>query len=125
MSDDQISKNFFRHEFACPCGCGFDTVDVELVKLLQMVRDTFDAPVTINSGCRCPGYNLDANGALNSQHLYGRAADIVVHGVHPDEVHRLLNREAVMPAPGLGKYSTFTHVDTRSGARARWNRVSN
>lgn len=115
-----LSKNFSRAEFACRCSsCNFDTVDAELVAILQDVRDHFGAPVTITSGCRCALHNRAVGGGERSQHLYGRAADIVVTGVPAASVHAYLL--ARVPAVGgLGKYATFTHVDTRTNGPARW-----
>lgn len=113
-----LSKNFSRSEFACRCGCGFDTVDAELIEVLQSVRDYFDAPVTPESGCRCERHNIAVGGSQNSLHKIGRAADIKVAGVEPAEVQDYL--ETIMSAGGIGRYKTFTHVDTRSNGPARW-----
>lgn len=109
----KLSINFNREEFACKCGCGFDTVDTELIRVLENVRNNFDAPVHITSACRCPAHNESVGGSANSQHKLGRAADIVVQGVEPDDVALFL--EQIMSHGGVGRYSTFTHVDTRSG----------
>ena len=76
----RLSENFKRHEFACLCGCGFDTVDSELVYALQGIRDRYNRSVSINSGCRCPEYNK-RKGAKGSMHMMGRAADFVVVGI--------------------------------------------
>jgi len=115
---DRISEHFRRCEFACNCECGFDTVDTRLVELLEDVRVYFGAPVTINSGCRCEEYNRSVGGAASSQHLVARAADIVVSGISTGLVADLLED---LGAPGVGRYDTFTHVDTRSGGPARWD----
>lgn len=114
-----LSKNFSRHEFACNCGCGYDTVDKELVDILQDVRDHFGAAVTVTSGCRCEAYNAKVGGSPGSQHRLGRAADIVVDGVAPAAVHEYLAGK-ISGRFGLGSYATFTHVDTRSNGPARW-----
>jgi uncharacterized protein YcbK (DUF882 family) len=113
-----ISAHFSRSEFACKCGCGYDTVDTELLVLLEEIRAHFGRGITINSGCRCVDYNASPHigGSEKSQHLYGRAADIVVEGTPPDIVHELAEQ---LGAGGLGKYDSFTHVDSRVG-RARW-----
>lgn len=114
-----ISKNFARIEFACKCGCGTDTVDVELAEALQDVRDHFNAAVTINSGCRCRSHNSTVGGALKSQHLHGRGVDFIVTGVSPDKVQSYL--EAKYKGKfGIGKANTFTHLDTRTNGPARW-----
>jgi uncharacterized protein YcbK (DUF882 family) len=114
-----ISKHFFRSEFACKCGCGQDTVDAELLTVLERVRTHFDAVIVINSGNRCPKYNKKIGGSKNSQHIYSRAADHVVHGVNPRDVQEQLD-DWYPGRYGIGSYETFTHIDTR-GYRARWS----
>jgi len=108
-----LSVNFDRKEFACKCGCGFDTVDSELLRLLENVRNYFNKPVHITSACRCDEHNEKVGGKPNSQHKLGRAADIIVNGIEPDEVARFA--ESIMKSGGVGRYSTFTHLDTRTG----------
>ena len=114
-----LTKNLSRHEFACKCECGFDTVDYELVNVLQSLRDDLGASVGINSGCRCEKHNKAIGGGLNSQHLYGRAADIVINGVSPDEVQKYFLKK-YQSKYGIGRYDTFTHIDTRGG-KGRWD----
>ena len=109
---------FDRDEFACKCGCGFDTVDASLLELLTDIRDYFGKPVTINSACRCESHNASVGGKPSSQHLLGRAADITVKGVSPDKVHEFVIGYAPLSL-GIGKYVNFTHVDTRND-KARW-----
>jgi uncharacterized protein YcbK (DUF882 family) len=113
-----LSESFSRSEFACNCPneCGYDTVDCALLELLEEIRNHFGRRIYINSANRCPAHNRSVGGAENSQHLYGRAADIVVDGIPPEEVYAFCD---AMEVPGLGSYSTFTHCDTRSG-HARW-----
>jgi len=108
-----ISKNFSRSEFSCKCQCGFSTVDVELLKVLEIVRAHFKKPIKINSGCRCEKHNAHIGGALNSKHKLGIAVDIVVEDIEPMVVYNFLDR--YMPNKyGLGDYTTFTHVDVRA-----------
>ena len=118
-----ISLNFNRSEFACKCGCGFDTVDSELVMALEMIRKKFDAPITINSGCRCLSYNASIGGSIKSQHTLGRAADIAISKINPSDVYNFISARN-HSRYGIGKYDTFTHIDTRSGAPARWSNSS-
>lgn len=116
----KISSHFGRSEFACRCGCGFDTVDIELIEALETVRQYFMAPVVITSGCRCEKHNLDIGGSYNSQHTKGRAADFKVQGHTPQEVHNFLTR-TYKDKYGIGLYDGWNHLDTRSGKKARWN----
>ncbi|GAG52473.1 unnamed protein product, partial [marine sediment metagenome] len=83
------SPYFNRKEFACRDLCGFDTVDYELIKCLEYIREHFDAPVRINSGCRCEKQNKRSGGSEKSFHMLGRAADISVDGIDPELVHEL------------------------------------
>ena len=115
-----LTDNFNRSEFACKCGCGFDEIALDTVYICQTLRHHFDRPVTITSGCRCPEHNASVGGAEKSQHVAGTAADVVVKDVHAHDVYEYLDTNAVdLGVGGLGKYDSFTHVDTR-GRRARW-----
>lgn len=125
------ARHFKRHEFACNCGCGFDTADHELVNYLDDIHERLheltDRPIRmdIESGCRCPYWNEHESGSDGSLHLFGRAADVKcfqkISGewvkIDPAIVHEVAES---MDVPGLGGYRTFTHVDTRSGGFARW-----
>ena len=115
----RLSEHFDRREFACRCGCGFDTVDVALLELLERVRGHFGQPVRVLSGCRCEAHNRAIGGARHSRHLWGQAADIDVLGVHPDDVADWLEGE-MAGYGGLGRYDSWTHMDVRS-TLARWD----
>lgn len=108
-----LAEFFSRDEFACKCGCGFDTVDAELLEILVKVRDYFGRKMTVNSGCRCESHNRKVGGVPASQHLKGRAADVVVESVNPQLV---AEAAAQFGASGIKSYDTFTHIDSRSGA---------
>jgi uncharacterized protein YcbK (DUF882 family) len=116
-----ISKHFWRWEFACNCGCGFDTVDTELDFILQVdLRYHYNKKVIIDSGCRCPYWNEHEEGSTGSWHLKARAADVRVEGVSPLAVYTHLN-ERYPNKYGLGLYDSFVHVDSRPD-KARWDR---
>ena len=110
-------KYFTRGEFACKCGCGQDTVDGELGTILDDIRGHFKRPITVTSGNRCPRYNFKVGGAEKSLHVLSRAADIQVEGVDPSVVADYAESRGV---PGVGRYATFTHVDSRGNGPARW-----
>ena len=113
-----FDKGFKRYEFACKCGCGFDTVDVELLHVLETLKKELGGVVKINSGCRCSAHNKVVGGKDDSQHLCSKGADIVVSGLNPSVVFDYL----VLRFPGqygIGKYKTFTHIDVRE-KMARW-----
>ena len=115
-----LSRNFSRAEFKCQCGkCDYDTVDSELIDVLQLLRDYVGNPITITSGNRCAEHNKNIGGSANSYHVRGRAADIKVDNMKPKAVQEYLT--AKYPDKfGIGCYSSFTHIDTRT-KRGRWN----
>lgn len=84
---------------------------------------------TINSGYRCAEYNATIEDASDtSKHVLGMAADHKMEWVYgdgtrkqipPDDIadyyeHRYPNQY------GIGRYNTFTHVDTRKHV-SRWD----
>lgn len=116
----KLSEDFSRGEFLCNCGgCDYDTVDSELIDVLQNLRDYMGVPIKITSGNRCPEYNQSVGGAKSSYHIRGRAADIQVQGADPSVIQGYL-KKAYPNKFGIGSYSTFTHIDTRT-KKARWN----
>ncbi len=122
----KISKYFTKSEFDCNDGSEMpDDVLINIEDLadeLDIIREFFNAPITVNSGYRSPDYNKSI-GAKQSQHLLGTAADIVVKGFSADEVANAiegLNRIGAIKIGGLGRYDNFTHVDTRE-KDARWD----
>ena len=110
---------FQRSEFACNCGCGFDVVDVQLLAVLQDLRDSLESVIMINSGCRCSEYNKTVGGSPRSQHVFGKAADIDVVEVGPMDVYRLLDKK-YPDKFGIGLYDSFVHIDVRD-QKARWD----
>ena len=113
-----ISTHFNRKEFECKCGCKFGAVDVELLRLLEEVREYFGKPVNITSACRCDSHNKKVGGSPKSQHKQARAADIVIKDIHPDKVYAYFDSRYPTQY-GMGSYDSFTHIDTRD-YKARW-----
>lgn len=113
-----LSKNFKVKEFACTDGTDPIFIDSELVAVLQKIRSHFGKSVTITSAYRTPSRNKAVGGEMYSQHQYGKAADVKVKGIAPEKVaayaETLLKNRG-----GIGRYSTFTHIDVRA-EKARW-----
>ncbi len=127
-----MTKNFKIDEFKCKgnlkgCKCEMPE-DVykniqELAENLQIIRDELQEPIKVNSAWRCENYNRKIGGVSKSQHVKGKAADIVVKNLTPDEVANALDnlqQGGFIKSGGLGRYDTFTHIDIR-GTEARWD----
>ena len=76
-----ISKHFTDDEFRCPC-CGtlpIGGINQALINALDQLREIWGQPIIIASGYRCPSHNSSVGGAIHSQHILGRAADLADH----------------------------------------------
>lgn len=117
---------FSREEFRCQCGgryCNGFPVEPEekLVRTVDAIRRKLGVPVSIvdagGSGVRCRQHNANVGGVANSEHLYGRAADLH-SSVSPDRMKQAAE-EILGNTGGIGLYPWGIHVDT--GKFSRWN----
>lgn len=75
-----------------------------------LLSNQINRPIVLTSGYRTEHTNSITEGAaLNSMHLYGKAADIKIEGLPIDYLARLLR---LCGGAGIGVYSGFVHVDT-------------
>lgn len=120
-----VAKNFKVTEFKCNDGTDIVKISKRLAELLQIIRDHFNTQVIITSGYRTEQYNAEVGGASQSQHLYGRAADIIVSGKTPLEVYNYVNSIIKGYTGGIGCYRSkgFVHVDVRPNGYWRDNNV--
>ena len=116
----KLSENFDSNEFKCKC-CGEVHINPKLIELLQAIRDKIGKSITIMSGYRCEKHNQKVGGAKHSQHVLGNAADIKIAGMDAHEVQHWLVLNFNKECKGIGCYDTFTHIDVRDGASARWS----
>lgn len=105
-----LSKNFKVKEFSCNDGTDKILVDIEMIPILQKIRD-LGGSVTINSAYRTVAHNKKQGGASNSYHLYGRAFDIKCSKLSLDNICRIANTLGVK---GIIRYSSFVHIDSRT-----------
>lgn len=137
-----LTRNLSRREFACRCGCGFDTVDIELAPIIQDSADHFAAVdgivvrIKITGPNRCKEHNEKVQKEYNpdyvpyssdTQHMYARAADYKLFNrytgeqIDPNRVANYL--EMKYPGRfGIGWYDDRTHFDTRTDGPVRWDR---
>lgn len=126
----QLTKNFNISEFECNCGCSMpDFVKknvIELAENLQVLRDAV-GKLNLTNAYRCKDHNAYVGGAVNSQHLKGKAADVKSSTMSPSEIAVTVDdlmKSEKFKLGGVGIYNTFTHVDIR-GSRARWSKSLN
>lgn len=89
---------------------------IENIKMLSLstlepLRDIVKRPIHILSGYRCEELNKGIGGASNSQHIEGKAVDIVVSQMSTDELFDLAS-----------KYVDYDQIIHEFG---RWVHISN
>ena len=125
---------FQRHEFACPCGCGFDAQDKELDVALTDIRVWSGDEIYVKCNrCKphnerirlcfnhgefygniCPECGLPGSqrSSKTSYHMDGMAADIKAKNKTPGEVYAYLC--AKYPGKyGIILYTWGVHLDMR------------
>lgn len=92
------------------------------LKVIDRMADEMGAPLeAIISAYRSPYYNYAVRGKSRSLHMANQACDVMFRGVSPSHVARVARylREKRKFQGGVGRYSSFVHVDTR-GYNADW-----
>lgn len=99
-----------------------------IIPTLEILFETwlhFDRKGVIVHSCwRSPAYNATIGGSKSSLHKDFNAIDFSIVGVNPSEVADYLESHHLAVTTGVGRYSSFTHLDTRGAigreAPARW-----
>ena len=93
-------------------------------EVLDPLRERYGKPIYVNSGYRCPKLNQLVNGAANSQHMKGEAADIrpvksekLKVKSELDELVRILIENGKFDQ--LIIYPTFIHVSWKRNGNNR------
>jgi uncharacterized protein YcbK (DUF882 family) len=116
----KLTSNFSKSEFDSKDGAEMPDDVLANVKIvaeqLQILRDVLNVPIKINSGYRSPAHNasLKVKGKKNSQHLTGKAVDIVAKGITTNYLAYKINElifKGKMLEGGIGIYNTFVHYD--------------
>lgn len=105
---------YFKYsEFTCHCGCGYNTIDIRLVKILDDIRKRYGKPAIITSGVRCEKHNREVGGVEGSWHTKRKAADFYINGISSKELN---NYCSILRDQGLLRYcyaidSGAVHID--------------
>ncbi|MBK1789960.1 YcbK family protein [Persicirhabdus sediminis] len=92
------------------------------LKVIDEMVETMGAPVRqLTSIYRSPRYNRSCGGKSRSLHMQNMAIDVQFSGVSPSHVARTARtlRSRGLFRGGIGRYSSFVHVDTR-GTNVSW-----
>src|SRR5690606_5920979 len=90
-------------------------LDFDALDKLQALRTRLGKPLLITSAYRSPQHNRAVGGATNSQHLYGKAFDVVMANQSPTDFEAAAVQVGFK---GIGHYpaSNSMHTDTRASA---------
>lgn len=92
----------------------------DLVNKLERISARTGKLLRLNSGYRDPVRNSRVGGAKGSQHLYGRAIDMLTSGYSREEVLQLVSTASAEGITGIGIYKSSLHFDIRPAGRAGW-----
>jgi len=128
--EEFIESKFYNEEAQATVWEDYETnreqLEPNIVKLadsLQALRDHIGKAVSINISYRPVWWELQNKRSGTSQHCLGKAADLVVKGMEPNDLADTIEKliaEGKMSEGGLGRYNSFTHYDVR-GTTARWD----
>ena len=90
----RLSRGFYRDQFNCKCGCGFNTVDYNLIVILQKLTDTIGRPVEIYEGDMCPKRVKDTHTKATSQSV-GKGAVIFVPAAPANNLKDPMNNKDI------------------------------
>jgi uncharacterized protein YcbK (DUF882 family) len=94
-------------------------MDPLLISVLQIIRDHVKLPIVVNSGYRCPEHNKRVGGVDNSQHIFGKAADIYVEGWSNEQLLNVIRALTVAKKIYVGyayiikNSNRAVHIDVR------------
>lgn len=82
---------------------------------LQPIRDKIKKPMIITSGFRNTEVNKLVNGATNSQHTKGQAADFVIKGMAVEEIVNFIKNSGIEYDQLINEYGQWVHVSYNKG----------
>lgn len=116
LSEHFTLDEFIRSEYAKLHGIDNTPSELQIENMVQLCQNTLEPlrerlgkPIRILSGFRCPELNAGIGGASNSQHVEGKAADIIVLGMPVDEVFEIASK-FVPYDQVIQEFSRWTHL---------------
>ena len=89
-----------------------DNMLLLIVNCLQPLREYIGKPMIISSGFRSPRLNGHPliNGAQNSEHLTGCAADFTIKGLTPKQIVELVIKSGVPFRQCINEHNIWVHI---------------
>lgn len=90
-----------------------DNMLILIVECLQPLRDKLKKPIRITSGYRCKILNSAVGGAVNSEHLSGRAVDMAVNGMTATQLFNFIVNSGIKFTQLIEEHSnghTWVHI---------------
>ena len=114
------SQHFSESELACH-HCQLNGVVQEILDALEAFRLLVGSHVLLDSAYRCPVWNRLEGGALRSQHMLGKAADVRVTGKTARELYEIALQVPQIRGLGVADNQQFLHLDVRETVQlAKW-----
>lgn len=119
---EKVTPNFKVGELACKDGNINSKVILICKDYLQPLREKAGVPFSLTSAYRTEAYNKSIGGSPNSQHMLGKAFDIVwtvalKKKFGTQEAFKKFCIENGVK--GFGHYKTFVHIDWRITPNSR------
>ncbi len=80
------------------------------IEVLEPVRAAAGQPVRVTSGLRVPALNRAVGGSARSDHIDGRAADIVIDVIPPRELAHLIRALGLPYRQLICEFGAWVHV---------------
>lgn len=122
--ETKLSTSFKVKEFVCHDNKTDEIlICSNLVTLLQAIRDHFNKPIIITSAYRTQAHNKAVGGSANSQHLYGKAADIQISGETLKSIADFAKKQDEAGGVAMSAKGNFVHVDTRERKKDKEGKI--
>jgi hypothetical protein len=112
VDEIEIADHLTFREIKCHCGCGVGLAHADLLSAWEALRSELERPIRIVSAFRCEDYNARIGGSKTSNHMTGKAFDVVIEmeDVYSDEMFMIYLKAGF---GGIGRGNGILHLDVR------------
>ena len=80
------------------------------ITVLEPLRKMIGSPMKILSGYRCPTLNTAIGGASSSQHIEGKAADIIVSNFTTEQLFNIIRYSDIQYDQLIQEFNRWVHI---------------